>query len=97
VAAIEKGCTFGKLASRGTLVCIYMWGLEFFSKFLNFKIYFLFKNNFRKFLKSYLSHEKSQKLEKILRNFLEVDMNMVDQNKVFGVHAKIIGKVARKD
>jgi hypothetical protein len=24
-------------------------------------------------------------------------MNMVDQNKVFGVHAKIIGKVARKD
>jgi hypothetical protein len=35
-----------------------------FSKFLNFGIYFLFKNNSRKILKSYLSHEKSQKLEK---------------------------------
>ena len=34
------------------------------SEFLNFGIYFLFKNNSRKFLKSYLSHEKSQKLEK---------------------------------
>jgi len=59
-------------------------------EFLNFKIYFLFKNNSRKFLKSYLSHEKSQKLVKILRKFLEVDMNMMDQNMEFGAHEKVI-------
>ena len=62
------------------------------SKFLNFGIYFLFKNNSRKFLKSYLSHEKSQKLEKILRNFPKVDMNMMDENMEFGAHEKVIGR-----
>jgi len=60
------------------------------SEFLNFGIYFLFKNNSRKFLKSYLSHQKSQKLDKILRKFLEVDMNMMDQNMEFGAHEKVI-------
>jgi hypothetical protein len=39
-------------------------GFGNFSEILNFRIYFLFKNNSRKILKSYLSHEKSQKLEK---------------------------------
>jgi hypothetical protein len=29
------------------------------SEFLNFEIYFLFKNNSRKFMKSYLNHKKS--------------------------------------
>jgi len=62
------------------------------SEFLNFGIYFLFKNNSRKFLKSYLSHQKSQKLEKILRKFPEVDMNMMDQNMEFGAHEKVIGR-----
>jgi len=62
------------------------------SEFLNFGIYFLFKNNSRKFLKSYLSHEKSQKLKKILRKFPEVDMNMMDQNMEFGAHEKVIGR-----
>jgi len=61
------------------------------SEFLNFEIYFVFKNNSRKFLKSYLSHEKSQKLNKILRKFLEVGMNMMDQNMEFGAHEKVIG------
>ena len=59
---------------------------------LNFAIYSLFKNNSRKFLKSYLSHEKSQKLEKIPRKFLEVDMNVMDQNMEFGAHEKVIGR-----
>ena len=62
------------------------------SEFLNFGIYFQFKNNSRKFLKSYLRHEKSQKLEKILRKFPEVDMNMMDQNMEFGAHEKVIGR-----
>ena len=62
------------------------------SEFLNFGIYFLFKNNSRKFLKSYLSHEKSQKLEKILRKFPEVDMNMMEPNVEFGAHEKVIGR-----
>ena len=61
-------------------------------EFLNFKIYFLFKNNSRKFLKSYLSHEKSQKLEKFLRNFFGVDMNMMGQNMEFGAHEMVIGR-----
>ena len=52
----------------------------------------MFKNNSRKFLKSYSSHEKSQKLDKILRKFLEVDMNMMDQNMEFGAHEKVIGR-----
>ena len=51
------------------------------SEFLNFGIYFL---------KSYLSHEKSQKIEKILRKFPEVNMNMMDQNMEFGAHEKVI-------
>ena len=42
-------------------------------------------------MKSYLSHEKSQKLGKILRKFPEVDMNMMDQNMEFGAHEKVIG------
>ena len=67
-------------------------GFEKVSEFLNFRIYFLFKNKSRKFLKSYLSHEKSQKLVKILRKFLEVNMNMMDQNMEFGAHEKIIGR-----
>jgi len=66
-------------------------GFGKFSEFLNFGIYFLFKNNSRKFLKSYLSHEKSQKLEKFLRNFFGVDMNMMGQNMEFGAHEKVIG------
>jgi hypothetical protein len=48
-------------------------------------------------LKSYLSHEKSQELEKILRKFPEVDMNMMDQKKVFGVHEMMIERLLEKD
>jgi hypothetical protein len=44
------------------------------SKIINFGIYFLFKNNSRKYLKSYLSHEKSQKIP---RKFLVADMNLM--------------------
>ena len=66
-------------------------------EFLNFGIYFLFKNNFTKFLKPYLSHEKSQKLEKILRKFPKVDMNMMDQNEEFGTHENIIEMIKEKD
>ena len=66
------------------------------SEFLNFGIYFLFKNNSKKFLKSYLSREKSLKLEKILRKFPEVDMNMMDQNMEFGAHEKIVAKIKEK-
>ena len=90
MAAAETGCTSGTLASRVTPAYIFL-GFRKVSEFLNFGIYFLFKNNFRKFLKSYLSHEKSQKLDKILRKFLEVDMNMMDQNMEFGAHEKVIG------
>ena len=74
---------------RNTSIYIVL-GFGKVSEFLNFGIYFLFKNNSKKFLKSYLSHEKSQKLEKILRKFLEVDMNMMDQNMEFGAHEKVI-------
>ena len=58
---------------------------------------FLYKNNSRKFLKSYLSHEKQQKLEKILGELLEVGMNMIDQKKEFGTHEKIIEIIEEKD
>ena len=80
-------------SSRETYDGIYIVvGFGNVSEFLNFGIYFLLKNNFRKFLKSYLSHEKSQKIEKILRKFPEVNMNMMDQNMEFGAHEKVIGR-----
>ena len=66
-------------------------------KFLNFGIYFLFKNNSRKFLKSYLRHENHRNLEKILIKFLKVDMNMMDQKKEFGTHENIIEMIEEKD
>jgi hypothetical protein len=36
-------------------------------------------------------------LEKILRTFPEVDMNMMDQKKVFGVQEMIIERLLEKD
>jgi hypothetical protein len=66
-------------------------------EFLNFEIYFLYKNNSRKFMKSYLNHEKSQKLEKILKRFPKVDMNMMDQKKEFGTQENIIEMIMEKD
>ena len=80
---------------RNTTVYIVL-GFRRVSEFLNFGIYFLFKNNSRKFLKSYLSHQKSQKLDKILRKFLEVDMNMMDQNMDCGAHEKVVAKMKEK-
>jgi hypothetical protein len=72
-------------------------GFENLLEFLDFRIDFLFKNNFRKILKSYLSHEKSQKLEKILRKFPKVYMNVMDQKKEFETHGKIIEMTEEKD
>jgi len=50
---------------------------------------FLYKNNSRKFLKSYLSHEKQQKLEKIMGKLLEVGMNMIDQKEELVSHKRM--------
>jgi hypothetical protein len=71
--------------------------LETFWNFLISGFISCFKNNFRKILKSYLSHEKSQKLEKILRKFPKVYMNVMDQNKEFETHGKIIEMTKEKD
>jgi hypothetical protein len=66
-------------------------GFRKFSEFLNFRIYFLFfLKNSRKILKSYLSHKKSRKLEKILRNFSKVYMNVMIKIKSLKLKKRLL-------